>query len=376
MSTNSKYLNKINFSYLKSLQEEAFEFKKKKYLLFRQLGIPSDLKNISILEFGVGSGNSAEIICRNSLPKEYYMVDSYKGSIDLCKKKFNKKNFKFFKTTIKNFMTSKKFDIVILEGVLPGLEYPENNLKYAKKFVKKNGILIVTTTSPASFVSDALRRALKPTLENNSIKKNFHRKILVKTLKNHFKNLPGRARNLENWIQDTIENPMKRIMFTFDDCLSVLGNDFRFFQSNPNYSINHTWFKQINTKKNIEYNKRILNMYKNMSLSFLNFKNDEIKSLQILKTNQHKIIDKISMEIYKNHIKFWFQSSDKNLKKILNSVDRLSKILKNVDKQSSIALKDYAKGIRRFNSNSKIIKLGNFEKFFSRGMHYLSFLKI
>ncbi len=376
MSTDLSYLKAINYKFKKipnKIENLQFKLKEK---LFLSLGIPiKNINNLDILEFGPGSGFTAKILVQGN-PKSYTFVEPYEESIKILKNSFKGNKFFFIKKDILNFNSKKKYDYIILEGVLPGIENPNLNLKHLIKYLKLGGVVIFTTTSPSSFVSDALRRSLKPLFELAGHNKLNSRKKIKKILENQFKNLKGQSRNIDNWIDDTVFNPMKNIMYTFGESLKVLNKRFEYFASSPNFFFDHTWYKQRNLD-NKQYNRKVLDLYQRCSLSFLNSQNDDYSCLNFKNRNQYVDIDIKSMCIYKSHLKFWFNPSRKNFNKLMNDVKSLSIIVKNKDKKTYLALEDFVKFSKRVvNNKLKNSTFGKFDFFFGRGLHHFSFIRV
>ena len=297
-------------------------------------------------------------------PKSYTFVEPYERSLKLLKNLFKGNKYFFKKKNILNFNSKKKYDFIILEGVLPGIENPNLNLKHIIKYLKLGGIVIFTTTSPSSFVSDALRRSLKPLFELSGHSKFNSRKKIKNILENQFKNLKGQSKNIDNWIDDTVFNPMKNIMYTFEDSLKVLNDRFEYFASSPNFFFDHTWYKQRNLDNKI-YNKKVLDIYKRCCLSFLNSQNNQYSHLYFEDNKKFIEIDNKSMNIYRSHLKFWFNPSKKNFFKLMNDIQSLSKTIKNKDKKTYLALEDFVKFSKKVLDNKvKNSRFGKFDYFF------------
>ena len=110
-------------------------------------------KNSSILEMGSGCGAITRYLGEN-----FFEVDAIEGSYNRAKITRERcrdlRNVKVYCLNISHFKKSKKYDVILLNGVLEyaPLYMGHNNnpreavlnlLKHAKKFVKKNGIILI-----------------------------------------------------------------------------------------------------------------------------------------------------------------------------------------------------------------------------------------
>lgn len=102
----------------------------------------------TVLDYGCGDGLIIEVLGANKI-RSYDGFDTSQSSIDAAKKKFNQQNFSF--ESIKQVPKFKEdsYTLILMVGVL---QYVPNNevmplLKKLKKSLKKNGVLIITTTS-------------------------------------------------------------------------------------------------------------------------------------------------------------------------------------------------------------------------------------
>ncbi len=110
------------------------------------------LKKPSILEIGCGSG---EITAR--ILKRYggsaILVDNSEEAVKIAKNNFRKHKLKakVILTDIFNFYTKKKFDLVHSEGLIEHFKGEKQNelIKIHKKYVKKDGIVIISVPRPS-----------------------------------------------------------------------------------------------------------------------------------------------------------------------------------------------------------------------------------
>ena len=95
-------------------------------------------------------------------PSSYYFVEGSIVGVEQLKyfkkqKKIQADEIKIFESKFLDFKIDKKFDLVIAEACIPGQKDPDKYLLHISSFVKENGILVTTTTSKSSSLSEILR---------------------------------------------------------------------------------------------------------------------------------------------------------------------------------------------------------------------------
>ena len=159
-----------------------------------------------------------------------------------------------------NFKAKKKYDIAIVEGTIPNQIYPNKMLKIISKCVKNGGVLITTTHSPFSLLSEVCRRLLRIKLYNSSIGFENRLKTSCKIFKSHLATLKTTTRPVKDWVSDVIlhDHSFKN-KYDFDtlDTLKCLEKNFYFYNSHPKFLIDDTWHKHIKNQNQLIYRKMI-----------------------------------------------------------------------------------------------------------------------
>lgn len=103
----------------------------------------------TILDIGCGTGSVDFYLASNH--HQVTGIDISKRAIDACKQNAKKlglvKETTFVQTTVENFRTRKKFDIVICLEVIEHLSNDKKALKKIHALLKKGGLLIMSTPS-------------------------------------------------------------------------------------------------------------------------------------------------------------------------------------------------------------------------------------
>ena len=225
----------------------------KRASLYKLLGTPlPGLRNRSILEFGPGGGFNATAITHYG-PEVYVFVDAAKASLlELNRKKsvglFGSVNVEIIESNIFDYADSRFFDLVVIEGVVPGQTKPYEMLKHAGSFVSLNGSLITTTTTATSFLSDFCRRLFRPFLINNRGSFDEQVELAERIFDSHLKSLGTKTRPTRDWVLDNIFHKWERgarVIFLMVDSSRSLGPSFDFNGSSPKFLVDDRFYKKL-----------------------------------------------------------------------------------------------------------------------------------
>ena len=104
-------------------------------------------KDLDVLEIGCGEGNLASMISYAGA-KSVYGIDYSESAIENGKNRYNIENVKLECKDYKDLDESKKYDVVVLQGVLEHLDNPFEDLLFVfNKFLKNEGTLISSSPS-------------------------------------------------------------------------------------------------------------------------------------------------------------------------------------------------------------------------------------
>ncbi|MBN1696500.1 MAG: class I SAM-dependent methyltransferase [Spirochaetales bacterium] len=126
-------------------QSKKWDYLKELYELPRYGILCSYMKyfnrKIKLLDVGCGEGKILEF-CRHDLIDRYYGVDISRVALD--KIEAVTPHDKFICSTIEEFVTDEKFDIILFNEILYYTINPENNLKRYKDFLAEKGLFIIS----------------------------------------------------------------------------------------------------------------------------------------------------------------------------------------------------------------------------------------
>ena len=129
--------------------------------LYRQLGVtPLTFQDKDILEIGPGGGYNS-LVTYTYMPKTYTFVEPNSTGYKELKDNFmhiDKSNLFMNNCTLEDFNSTKKYDIIMCEGLIPGLNNKEEFISTLVSLLKPNGIFIITTADQVSMFFEILRR--------------------------------------------------------------------------------------------------------------------------------------------------------------------------------------------------------------------------
>ncbi len=147
------------------------------------------LKIKSLIDVGCGTGDLS--FDASKIVRESVGIDFSKNMISLAKKKFKKKNLKYFNANFFEFNIRQRFDCLSANGFIEYLSLKdiEKFIKFSKKIVKKNKYIVFGTRNRL-FNLFSLNKFTQNELKKITFKKFYEESIALTHLKfDDFKNL-------------------------------------------------------------------------------------------------------------------------------------------------------------------------------------------
>lgn len=242
--------------HISPVRQDLSDFKRflrRREKLFTTLGVPPLIfSRRRILEIGPGGGyNSLAFFrwggcvdfvepnpkAREELPEllERYGVKKEAWDLYDCK--------------IESFYIEKKYDVILAEGFMHGLNNKKEVLTKIKSLAGKGGIVIVTCVDDISCFFEILKRLIGAKLIYLKGITEFHEKvdILVRVFRSHFQSLRHVSRLVEDYVIDNFLNPSLYIenLFSMGECIEEFDDTFILLGSSPAMFTDYSWYKDL-----------------------------------------------------------------------------------------------------------------------------------
>ena len=343
--------------------------------LYRHLGLlPSFFQHAEILEFGPGNGHNALYPLRLK-PKAYDFVE---GNEKACKELEKLIHFcdcsqttvNITKTCIEEYCSSKRFDIVICEGVIPTQNNPFAFAEHIASFVKPGGVLIVSCADSVSFLSESLRRIVSFYLAPETLGFRDRIRILKPVFDSHLETLGGMSRSHEDWIIDNMIQPFYGPLWSVSDAVQTLSSDFEVYYSSPHFITDWRWYKDIFGSER-KYNERAVELYRSQLHCLLSCRH----IFRPRRSEENMKLKEMTDVIWKLTQAPHPVISNKVLKIVGEYVRNISILSADFSEELSEAFYDYNQLLKRLINGRDEVDFGRFSKLFGRGQQYLSFVK-
>lgn len=347
--------------------------------LYKTLGIPLwQIKNRNVIEFGPGGGFNA-VATTFYGPASYVFVDATKVSIAELERKnalgcFKARHVEIVESDIFDYRDSRRYDLVICEGVIPCQDKPQEMLRHVASFCDEGGILILTTMSASSLLSEICRRVLRPSIMRPGRSFSEQSRMGVKLFQNHLRALGTSTRPAEDWVQDMILHDWHKgkYVFTMLDAAAAIADDFEFYSSSPRFLLDGRWYKHV-TADAEDTNSLLRQQYVMLDAFLLDFRLPLRDVLQIKDVSRLAAIAPLCEAACVVHDAIVTENSYDRLEDFVGVLNELRSVLPEEFKVTEIALGDFINGIRILAMNENECSFGSFESWWGRGQQYASF---
>lgn len=347
--------------------------------LYKALGVPPILfKDKKVLEIGPGGGYNP-LVTQSFQLNKYELVEPNQYAIDdidfiFKKYKIETQNIFIHNSTFEDYSSDEKFDIIICEGMIPGLDNKEEILKKIDVLLDVGGIAILTCIDEVAYFFEILRHYIAFQL----IKKEaiFDKKldILEDAFTSHLNTLKGMSRFKRDWCADNLMGTMHfNYNFSFNECLQFFKDGYTYYGSSPNMFTDYRWYKEI-PNDNIEFNNYFINQFAKKRHNLLIY--NEIYSERDISKNQELVhlCKKIFLHIEDEVVHK--KDSNKNILEVLESIsDNISDLGENnIVYNSLLEVKQLIQN-KEYEIEIVSNKYHNFQQAFGRGAFYISLIK-
>lgn len=326
--------------------EDTDKFFRARESLYIALGIaPGFLRGKTVIEFGPGTGHNA--LYTDWLgPSRFVLVDGGPDILAASKERLvtNGSHLverEFICSLFDDYNSMELFDFVIAEGCIPNQTNPVDLFKKMQRFVKPGGLMLFTTVSSVSWLSEILRRLAKNRIISLEMSEEEQVNLMVSKFEDHFDTLKNMARTPEEWILDNLFQPhAEGKLFTIPDALNSLSNEFIVSGTIPTYYQDWTWYKDV-AHSNIERNAKLVEAYFSNMLNFVDRRLINPTHSQELGRQVEEIASNVWSQvcrIEKGEVDLWDE--------IFESLTQLSLLISSEALQTSKSIDEAVKWIR------------------------------
>jgi SAM-dependent methyltransferase len=321
-----------------------------------------------VLEFGPGSGHNAVATGRLE-PGRYLLVDgnppSLRSTENLLRQHCPGLNFKLRRSSILDFKSDEKFDLVLCEGVIPTQKNPAAFFRHVAGFVRSGGVLVFTCADSISQLPEMLRRWLAWNLTCDIAE--FQAKVarLVKFFQADLAALPGMSRPPEDWVIDQILHPWVGPLFSIPQAVEALGHRGTMLGCSPRFLTDWRWYKNI-VGPEANNNSFATESYYELGVNLLDFR---VRLPQTQPGVVRRLGD-ISQRVYD---RVFAQERGRGTFGARQMIEAMASVEKLLHERSPITARSIASFIAFVRSGMKSEKqLKEFRKWWGRGQQYVS----
>jgi len=373
-----EYYEKLGFTPVRQGAMDRDAHFAKRRALYNSLGLPSlAFRDARVLEFGPGPGDNALYI--DSLkPSDYCLVDGSSTSIKAIQEKLDngqldKSRCHISQSLIKNYPEGEEYDIVLCEALIPNQEDSAGTLRHVASFAGKDGVVVSTTQSQLSYLSEILRRLVKPVFARKFDDFKELTGALTQFFTPDLDSLKGMSRRYDDWVLDTILNEGNENMaFSLRHAVEAIGEEFTVLGTSPSFSQDWRWYKAIPIDERPQ-NQAFLDSLDLWALMLIDYRIDPNQ-----RTPDQKITlraETLGDDILKRQVDIWHGDRVEELPTILETVSELSRTIRPILPETSDSLTDFVTGMARLIDGDLSADFGSFRPWFGRGMQYVSFIR-
>jgi SAM-dependent methyltransferase len=347
--------------------------------LYSRLGAPLRfLKGIDIIEFGPGGGFNA-IATSQYKPGQYYFIEGSTLGIEqlneFVKRKLIRANkVKIYNSNFLDFNIEKKFDLVIAEGCIPGQIDPQKYLEHISTFVNNEGLIIITTISKSSVLSEMLRSLYALLIKDSYQNHDTYLDFLEKEFASHLSNLGTNTRSVKDWVLDNILNSCHKdgVNFSLLDAAKVLSK-FEFVSSSPTFFMDLTWYKKYKFNHSV-FIKKMGSQTSRFELFLLDSQLEDQDLLLISNREALHVLNYIEYSFDEIFRILSSNLSEINLDRVYIALENLVTALPPEFNKTKSGIIDFMHFLK---SEKKVdYKFTEFKSFWGRGQQYVSFRRI
>ena len=364
------YYSKNNISPVSQDISDIEKHYQRRESLFLSIGImPNLVKGKSVIEFGPGSGHNA-LYTASLSPSIYHLVDGNPKGVSETQNLLKGAPVEDLKVDLclfDEFQSSNQYDIVWAEGCLPHQKDPFPLMKHISTFTAENGCMVVTTVDSISYLSETLRRLVKEfyVVENSLLEEQLQN--LTPIFEPHLKKLKGMSRPVEDWILDSIIQPLEEVeLLSIPEVIQCLSSDFDVLGSSPKFITDWRWYKDV-VGEDREFNQIATDSYYKNNLNLLDYR---------FEFPPHSV--EFGKRLEKECVKTWslmkkIQKTEEGWNELWVVLENISVLIDEFAPQSAAAIREASLWLQNEAPAHQILQ--HFPSWWGRGQQYVSLIK-
>lgn len=344
--------------------------------LYRTLGLtPLMVKGRNILEVGPGSGDNALHIA-SWQPKAMHFIDGAKASVASVQSRIDGgcyvDNSTIEYLDVSNQELTGDYDVILCEGLIPGQQQPEVFLNNLLPALTIGGVCVITTVSSVSYLAEICRRILLPIVSKLTHSSDNQVDTLVQLFKPGLDSLTGMSRKPQDWVLDNIIHPWTdRGLFSIEDAIKALPNNFSILGSSPSFLQDWSWYKQYNEKNYSNVNSALAS-YQQWSGYLLDYRSEAVTKLS---QPDSCLLNELCDQAMILHDQYRHSSTSDKLNEFLDILGEIKQLISDVMPSTAIAIDDFNSGLNELLAGNLQANFKSFHNWFGRGQQYLSIVR-
>jgi len=341
--------------------------------LYRSLGLPPIVfAERTILEIGPGGGHNALALFSWGGRVDFVEPNPRaQAEIPVLMKQYgiNKSHWKLFTGPIEAYPLEKCYDLVIAEGVIPGMNNRAEVLGRIADLIKPGGVVVVTCVDEISYFFEVLKRLVACRLTDGLENLNDKVQVLVQAFASHLQKLNYATRPVEDWVTDQLLNPaLHGELFSMADCIREFGSGFELLGSSPDLFTDLSWYKDIHSPDSA----RKLEQFERKRHVLMLWNMPESERTAALNAQ----LFQACAELRKLLGTYEKQASPQIMSLIINQLEAVLELSSDLDPRINKAIREVIKLLEDKELNTeKVARSDDFAAAFGRGQQYVSMVK-
>ncbi|MFH0899275.1 MAG: methyltransferase domain-containing protein, partial [Pseudomonadota bacterium] len=218
--------------------------------LYRMLGLPPvAFSKGRVLEVGPGGGHNALALFYWGASVDFVEPNpAAQAEIPELMRQHGIANnrWSIYPGLVETFPAEEQYDIVLAEGILPGLSNTHEVIAKLQLLVRNGGVVVVTCMDDISSFFENTKRIVAERLVRRIPAFPERVAILCKAFDTHLRSLRNATRPIEDWVADAFLFPTSRCtLFGMDDAMAGFGRDYHLLGSSPSLFVDYSWYKDL-----------------------------------------------------------------------------------------------------------------------------------